>query len=369
MIPALTMKGGSQWRTPVYVGAGILADPALWDLVFPVGGRVALVTDDNVVAHYGDRLGSGLANRSINQSVVPAGEASKSRQQKVGIEDHWIDSGIGRDGYCVALGGGVVGDLAGFCAATYLRGIPVVQVPTSLVAMVDSSIGGKTGIDIPSGKNLIGAFHPPRAIIVDVDVLSTLPDDELRNGLAEVVKHGAIADASLLDFVADNLPAIFARDTDILTELVTRNISIKANVVEQDEKEGGLRQILNFGHTVAHALELLANYDLAHGAAVAIGMVAECRMAETVRGLPADASQRLSSLLEQIGLPTRCDLGFPVDAVLNASQTDKKVRQGQVRYALINRLGGLDPDPQFGFAVPVPDDAARAALELILQNP
>src|SRR5690606_10280336 len=190
------------------------------------------------------------------------GEASKSRAVKDALEDQWFAAGLGRDSLCLALGGGVVGDLAGFVAATYLRGIPVVQAPTSLVAMVDSSIGGKTGIDVPAGKNLVGAFHPPLAVVADVEALRTLPDDELRFGLAEVVKHAIIADVELFSELERIVDSLFARDPKVLAAIVETNLRIKGRVVEADEREGGLRQILNLGHTVGHALERLARYAL-----------------------------------------------------------------------------------------------------------
>lgn len=252
-------------------------------------------------------------------------------------------------------------------AATYLRGIPVVQAPTSLVAMVDSSIGGKTGIDVPAGKNLVGAFHPPLAVVADVEALRTLPDDELRFGLAEVVKHAIIADVELFSELERIVDSLFARDPKVLAAIVETNLRIKGRVVEADEREGGLRQILNLGHTVGHALERLARYALPHGAAVALGTLVELKMAEDLRGFPAAERRRVEALLARIGLPTRLGAAtpWPTSEILDAGLTDKKARAGKVRYALPDGLGRFEPDRTWGYAMPVADDVAAEAIEAL----
>lgn len=359
--------GGNAWRTDVYVGAGQLCDRAFWAGVLPAAARVVVVGDSRVWQAQGAALREGLAGRSIVESIVAPGEGSKSRSVKDEIEDQWFAAGLGRDSLCIALGGGVVGDLAGFVAATYLRGIPIIQAPTSLVAMVDSSLGGKTGIDVPAGKNLVGAFHPPLAVVADVTALSTLPDDELRYGLAEVVKHAVIADANLFARLERSLDAIFARDRAVLADLVAANLAIKGRVVEADEREGGQRQILNLGHTVGHALERLAAYALPHGAAVALGTLAELHMAEQLRGFPADDRRRVASLLGRIGLPTRLDARtpWPTADILAAGLTDKKARAGKVRYALPAALGTFEPEPEWGYAMPADDAVAAAAIDAL----
>lgn len=358
------ISGGHVWRTTVHVGAGLLADPQFWADLLPAGRRLVVVSDHRVWEAQGESLRAGLGERPFVLTRVEPGEASKCRAVKDRIEDEWFAAGLGRDTLCLALGGGVVGDLAGFVAATYLRGIPIMQIPTSLVAMVDSSLGGKTGIDVPAGKNLVGAFHPPLAVVADVTALRTLPDDELRYGLAEVVKHAVIADAGLFARLEHGLDAIFARDAAALIDLVGTNLAIKGRVVEADEREGGLRQILNLGHTVGHALELLAAYGLPHGAAVALGTLAELHMAETLRGFAGADRLRVEALFHRIGLPTRLDSRTPwsTDEILAAGLSDKKTRAGRIRYALPDALGRFAPDPVEGYAMPVSAEVAASAL-------
>lgn len=363
--PFFSIAGGQSWRTDVHVGAGILGESAFWDYLLPEGRRLVVVSDRNVWSALGARLRQGLGARSFVESIVEPGEASKCRAVRDVLEDQWFAAGLGRDSLCLAFGGGVVGDLAGFVAATYLRGIPVLQVPTSLVAMVDSSIGGKTGIDVPAGKNLVGAFHPPLAVVADVEALRTLPDDELRFGLAEVVKHAIIADADLFSELESVVDTLFARDPNALAAMVEANLRIKGRVVEADEREGGLRQILNLGHTIGHALERLANYALPHGAAVALGTLVELKLAQRLRGFPAAEWHRVEALLARIGLPTRLGTAIPWSAseILAAGLTDKKARAGKVRYALPNALGRFEPVPAWGYAMPVADDLAVEAIE------
>lgn len=358
----LELGGYHRWRYPVYVGAGIATNPDLWRYLLRGAARIAVVTDTNV----GPAVTAPILAATGKDPLVvtvPAGETAKSRAQKEAIEDTWFKAGLGRDTVVLAIGGGVVGDLAGFTAATYMRGIPVVQVPTSLVAMVDSAIGGKTGIDTPHGKNLIGAFHPPHAVVADVEALTTLPDAELRYGLAEVIKHGCIADASLLDLLEERSDAIFGRDAATLVDLVARNVRIKGRIVEADEREGGLRQVLNFGHTIGHAIERVTDYRVPHGAAVALGMLAEARLAQVYRGFPPDATARLAALLAAVGLPLRLQgLDATAGAIVAATVGDKKAREGRVRYALPHDLGAFAPDPDAGYAVPVSREDAEAAV-------
>ncbi|RMF18234.1 MAG: 3-dehydroquinate synthase [Candidatus Dadabacteria bacterium] len=366
--PVIELSGDTRWRHGVWVGQGVAGDTSLWRTLLADRAAVTVVTDTHLADTQLAAVLGALPQAPATVVTVPAGEASKSRQQKQHIETEWFRAGLGRDAVCIALGGGVIGDLAGFCAATYLRGIPVIQVPTSVVAMVDSSIGGKTGIDVPEGKNLIGAFHPPRAVIADVDMLATLPQDQLRYGLAEVVKHGFIADATLLDLVEQRVGDILAADPGVWTELVERNVRIKGDVVMRDEREGGLRQILNFGHTIGHALELLYDYQLPHGAGVALGMVAEAAIAVELREFPLEGLERLRRLCGLLGLPTQLDRRIDAQAALDATRSDKKVRAGTVRYALPNGVGRFDPDPEHGYAIPVDDALVVRALEEIQPN-
>jgi 3-dehydroquinate synthase len=252
------------------------------------------------------------------------------------LADRW-----GRDLVILALGGGVVTDLAGFVAATYLRGVPWVALPTTLLGMVDAAIGGKTGVNTPAGKNLVGAFHRPLAVVADLRTLTTLPDEVLRAGLAEMVKHAALADRGLLDALAGSAPAFASRDLAIIEPLVARAAAIKAAVVARDEHEAGLRQVLNFGHTVGHALEAASGLALPHGQAVAIGMVVEARAACRAGRFPPGDLARLVDVLERLGLPTRAPGPLRLEALRSAFAVDKKNRGGEVRFSIPRALGDV----------------------------
>jgi 3-dehydroquinate synthase len=295
--------------------------------------------------------------------VFPPGEPSKTRDQWARLTDALLDAGYGRDSGIVALGGGVAGDLAGFVAATYMRGLPYVQVPTSLLAMLDASVGGKTGVDTPQGKNLIGAFHPPAAVIADPRALATLPERDYRGGMAEAVKHGLIADADYFAWMEREAGALVGRDEAALTRLVRRSVEIKAEVVSRDEREAGQRAILNAGHTVAHALEHATGYGLPHGEAVALGLVAECALAEALGLAPAGLGGRVAALLERLGLPVRLSEPLPTDRLLQAMGTDKKNRRARVRFALPRALGSMDSGEQW--TREAPEAAIRQALAAI----
>jgi len=302
-----------------------------------------VISDSTVAGLYGQRAVDSLSSAGLAASVLefPAGEEHKTLKTcgKLFEALFAVTPPIDRDCLIVALGGGVPGDVAGFIAATALRGLRWLGCPTTLLADVDASVGGKTGVDSPAGKNLIGAFHQPQGVLIDVDTLKTLPAEELRNGLAECVKHAVIRDAALLDFLEDNAEAILACDADIVTELIARNVAIKAAVVSADEREAGLRAHLNFGHTIGHAIEVLAGFgNVSHGRAVALGMVAACRLAVTRRLLDAGAAKRLEQLLVRFGLPVRSE---PLNAeeIWRIMQHDKKARGGQVRMVLPVMLG------------------------------
>jgi 3-dehydroquinate synthase len=302
--------------------------------------RLLLLADDGVyeLLRMG-RLG-GLRWKGENLTFA-AGEESKSRESWARLTDALLDRGYGRDSGIVAVGGGVTGDLAGFVAATYLRGIPYVQVPTTLLAMVDASVGGKTGVNTPAGKNLVGAFYPPAAVVADPQVLMTLSDAAYRGGLAEAVKHGLIADAEYFTWIEVNVPSLLSRDPVTVTHLVERSVEIKAQVVGTDEREEGQRAILNAGHTVAHALEQISEYRLPHGDAVALGLLAECVLSEQLGIAPAGVSDRLKLLLNRLGLPTRHSLPFDREALLAAMFRDKKNREGKLRFALAAGIGRM----------------------------
>ena len=328
---------------PVHVGDAIL--DRLGELSSAAGikpGPVALVTDSNVARHYSARAAGALEKSGFvpKLMVVPAGEASTSSAVLEDLYDQMIRAEIDRSGSIFALGGGVVGDLGGFAAASYLRGIAVVQIPTTLTAQVDSSLGGKTGVNHPRAKNLIGAFHQPSAIVADVGTLLTLPEREFREGLAEAIKYGAIMDAALLTDLERDLDRILARDLGVLEALVARALRLKAAVVAADEREAGIRKILNFGHTIGHALEASAGYGTyLHGEAVAIGMVAAVTLSEKFGGLSTDEGSRLVRLLQRSGLPTEMPPKFRTPDFAAALRLDKKRSKSAIEFVLLQRLG------------------------------
>lgn len=321
--------------------------------------RFAVISDSTVAPLWGARaLGSFVAGEA-RLFTVPAGEAHKTRDQWARLTDELLAAGYGRDAAIVALGGGVVGDLAGFVAATYMRGIPVVQVPTTLLAMIDSSIGGKTGVDTPHGKNLVGAFHPPAAVLADPVLLRTLPEREWRAGLAEALKHGIIADAPYAERVAA-IAASGPRD-DAAVELVWRSVEIKADVVRRDEREGGVRKTLNLGHTLGHAIEHVDGYAMRHGEAVALGMVLESAIAERLGVASPGTATEVRELVERVGLPATLPPHIAPARVVEATHLDKKVRAGVVEYALPARVGAMAGGDR-GWALPVPDALALEVL-------
>jgi 3-dehydroquinate synthase len=302
----------------------------------------AVVTDSTVAPLYGERVRDALAVAApCSLHVFPAGEWNKSRETWAAVIDGMLAARVGRDGAVVAVGGGVVGDVAGFVAATYLRGIPYVQVPTTLLAMIDSSIGGKTGVDTPAGKNLIGAFHQPRAVFADLDTIATLPPVHRIAGMAEALKHGIIADAAYFDRLLSARPSILEAQREVLLDAVRRSVEIKAEVVAHDERERGRRAILNFGHTVGHALETVAGYELIHGEAVATGMVVESRLGVLLGLTDPAVEQAVRAALEAYGFPIELPAGASAARLLEVMQADKKVRDGTVRFALPARAGEM----------------------------
>ncbi len=326
--------------------------------------QAVVFADGNVAGHYGPAVRTSLEAAELTANVikVPPGESNKTLAGASAMFDALFDlpTPIDRDTVIVALGGGVTGDMAGFVAATALRGLRWVNCPTTLLADVDASVGGKTAVDHPAGKNLIGAFHQPRAVLIDVDTLATLPVDEVRAGLAECVKHAVIRDAALLEYLEDHIEAMLACDPAVMTELIARNVAIKAEVVAADETEStGERAHLNFGHSIAHAIETLAGYEaISHGQAVALGMVGACRLAVS-RGLIEDElADRIEELLAALGLPIRRP-GLDAAEVWRVMQYDKKNRGGQVRMILPVTLGAV---AEFDDITPEQIDRAVAAV-------
>lgn len=350
----------------------ILIDPGLLEQVPSIlaemfsGRALALISDSNVASLYGHSLAERLRDsdfRLVETVEFPAGEPSKCRNTKEEVEDRMFAAGMGRDSVVVALGGGVTGDLAGFVAATFNRGVPLVQIPTSLLAMADSSIGGKTGIDVPWGKNLLGAFHQPALVMIDPRVLNTLSNRQLASGMAEVVKHGVIRDAALFGYIEENLERILGRDEEVMAELVAHNCGIKAEVVSRDERESNLRQILNFGHTLGHAVEAFTEFAWLHGEAVACGMAAEAGLAVRLGLMPSDDRDRIVALLERIGLPVSLrELNAPAGTLLELTRMDKKARGGRARYALASAVGSMATDEDGWFGIAVEEDLVEEVL-------
>ncbi len=327
-------------RYPIRIGAGLL-DDAAWPGA--LRGRHALVvTDEHVAPLYLARVRETLGALAHDAIVLPAGESAKTLGHVARVLDALAALGASRDAAVIALGGGVVGDLAGFAAATWMRGIDLVQLPTTLLAMVDSSVGGKTGVNLAAGKNLVGAFHQPRAVFIDTATLATLPAREYAAGLAEVVKYGAIGDASFFAWLEANADALNAHDEDALAEAIAFSCRYKAGVVARDEREQGERALLNFGHTFGHALEAERGYgDLLHGEAVAIGMVLAATLSARLGRAPVADAERLARLLSRFGLPVeppRAD----ADALLARMRLDKKNVSGRLRLVLWRGIGAAE---------------------------
>ena len=327
---------------PVRVGDGIL-DLLGWELRgrFP-GGQAVVLTHPRLAIRFGARVERvlGAAGFTRVAVAVPEGERSKSLRRAAAVIDQMAAAGIDRSGIVIALGGGVIGDLAGFIAGTYMRGLALVQVPTTLLAQVDSAIGGKAAVNHPRAKNLIGVFHQPALVLADVDAVRALGVREVRSGLAEVIKYGMACDAEVLAFVESHLEALLRRESEALVRCVRSCAAVKARIVAEDERERGPRRLLNYGHTVGHALEITAEGALAHGEAIAVGMQVEARLAERLGLAPAETVERQETLLRRAGLPTRVPADGPPDAaILEAIRLDKKVQRGEWRFTLVREPG------------------------------
>jgi 3-dehydroquinate synthase len=309
-----------------------------------LGQKIAVVTNPIVKNLYGQRLVESLkaAGFQVLSIEVPDGEEHKNLDWANSIYTALLINGFDRKSALVALGGGVIGDLTGFAAATFMRGVPFVQVPTTLLAMVDSSVGGKTGVNHPMGKNMIGAFYQPKKVLMDLGVLKSLPKEEFLSGMAEVIKYGVIRDAKLFDYLEKNREKILGLDPDAVGHIVRRSCEIKADVVSKDEREGGLRAILNFGHTVGHAIETIENYTRRHGEAVAIGMVCASRLALRTGLCDASVPERVEKLIRSYGLPTDFSVLShrpSATALMDIMQVDKKAEGGKVKFVLPKKIG------------------------------
>jgi len=337
------------------------------ELMGPLGTahRTAIISDEAVAALYGSPLLRAFSDAGVSADLlsVPPGEVSKTRETWADLTDQLTDLGFGRDSRVIALGGGVVGDLAGFVAATYMRGVRFVNVPTSLLAMIDASVGGKTGVDTAAGKNLVGAFHQPELVVIDPSVLSTLADHHFHNGLAEAIKHGVVVDAGYTDWMRGNAAAIQDRDASVVTTLIERSVRIKAGVVAADTMEAGVRAILNFGHTIGHAIERVSGWRVAHGAAVAAGMAIEAQLGERLGVTAAGTAASLAALLALFGLPTgTAGMDVEPEALISATHSDKKARSAAVRYVLPAALGRIARPSDGAWTWPVQDSDVAATL-------
>jgi 3-dehydroquinate synthase len=345
---------------PILIGNGLLPRLGKECARRQLGAKCAVITDAAVAPHFARTTLQSLADAGFEPLLitVPAGETSKNLRQVHACYDQLAAQRLERRSFVVALGGGVVGDLAGFVAATYLRGLPFVQVPTTLLAHVDSSVGGKVGVNLKAGKNLVGAFHQPRLVLADLDTFATLPPREYRAGLAEVIKYGIIYDAALFRRLERCMPKLLAKDPAALATVVARCCEIKAEVVGQDETESGLRAILNFGHTIGHAIEAISGYGkFLHGEAISIGQVAAARLSSTLAGFPAADALRIERLFVAAGLPVT----IPLDAkrtarLLDAMKLDKKVSAGEVKFVLAEQIGRVT------WGQKVPADAINQVL-------
>ncbi len=328
-------------RYAVFVGWGLLSKLGEKMRESGLSGKAVIISDELVFAIYGEQAKKTLEKASFEVSyfLVSPGESSKNIHEAVKIYDFLIKQQVERSDVLVALGGGMIGDLAGFVAATYLRGISWVQVPTSLIGMVDASIGGKVAIDHPRGKNLIGAFYQPCFVLADVQTLSSLPPRELTSGWAEVIKYGLILDAEFFKNLEENVEALVCLKPDITVKAIAHCACIKASVVSEDERDTGKRIILNYGHTVAHGLESTTKYGVfLHGEAVSIGMMAATKLSQRLGLLPSDTVQRQQVLLEKFHLPVSCS-GIDIDDVLTAMKWDKKVRNKAIQWVLLECIG------------------------------
>lgn len=305
-----------------------------------ISGRIVVITDTNVEVHQAHMCMDALkaSGYEVSKLVIEAGEKNKTLETVNRIYKYLIDSKLDRNSTLIALGGGVVGDITGFAAATFLRGINFVQVPTSLLAQADSSVGGKVGVDFEGGKNIIGAFYQPRFVYINVGSLKTLPERELKSGLAEVIKHCIIRDEEFFEYIDYNAKRILSCDVDILQYIAKVNCSIKGKVVEEDEKESDIRAILNFGHTVGHAIESVSNFELLHGECVAIGMVGAFKLARYLDMVDEAMVEKVTSTLRKLGLPVKAQ-GLDIDKVFKQMFYDKKIKNNKLMFILPRRIG------------------------------
>ena len=327
----------------ILIGHGLLQSAGTIIKKIPgLGKKVGLITNPTVGPLYANLVISSLEKEgyTVSQFTIPDGEKYKSLDTARDLYSKLISNGFDRDSFLIALGGGVIGDLTGFVAATYMRGIPFIQVPTTLEAQVDASVGGKVAVDLPEGKNLVGTFYQPRTVIIDPETLKTLPCREISSGLAEVIKYGIIIDEEFFSYLEDNIQKVFSFDATVLEHIITCSCEIKAKVVSKDEEDKGLRGILNYGHTIGHALETLTGYEaLRHGEGVAIGMIGAAQIANHLKMVDINLVNRLTDLIKSIGLPSSIDSAISVDKIIQTMYKDKKVKDGNLIFVLPEKIG------------------------------
>ena len=326
--------------------------------------RVAIITDSNVKKVYADELGKFFNKSGLYSNIfsIPAGENNKTNKECNKIQENMAILKYGRDSLVIALGGGMVGDMAGYIAATYCRGIPFIQYPTTLLAQTDASIGGKTGLDLKAGKNLVGAFYQPKRVFIDLATLETLPFEEFRNGLSETIKHGVIRDRFFFNFLENNIDSILKKDKLLLKVIAKENCRIKGGVVEIDPEEKGLRAILNYGHTIGHSIEKLSNYELSHGNCISRGMMVEGRISNKLGYLSNSELARQRRLLERVGLPITIPESINNEDIIKLTSIDKKAISGNARYCLPSSIGEMNPF-EGSYTTPVEKDIVLSALQ------
>lgn len=351
----------------ITIGSDLLAYPETWLPNGFEGKKIVIVTDDNVSKIYGSKLENALKNYKPLLLTFLPGEKSKNYQTKQLLEEQMIQYRCDRETIILSLGGGVVGDLAGFIASTYMRGISYIQLPTTLLAMVDSSVGGKTGINTNQGKNLIGTFWQPSGVIADLNCLLTLSQTQIINGLIEAIKMFMTNDVNMFHYVSDNIDNIFNKDISTLKNIVESAIKIKVEIVSQDEKELHKRAILNFGHTIGHALEKITHYTLLHGYAVALGILVEAKISQLSGFLSNEEYQIIQSLFLKLNISAHQLKELNDDEIIQATKSDKKMKSNNVRYILLKKLGQVYNDNN-SFAYPVSDEIVKKAINAVVEN-
>lgn len=325
----------------IEISYGMITDPKFASSMANYGSRFAIITDDKVAVLHGEKLKKHLTSQGLETYVFsfPNGEKFKTRQTKERIEDQMLEQGLGRDTCIIAMGGGIATDLGGYVASTYCRGIPLIMIPTSLLGMIDASIGGKTGVNVPQGKNLIGCIYQPKKVCIDLSLLSTLPANELKNGSVEMIKHGLIACESYFEYLEKHLDGFFDLESCILEKAIAESCRIKQSIIQEDEKENGKRHLLNFGHTIGHAIENLTDYSISHGQAVALGLIVESYLAMQLGFLEKNCFERIHRIFDIHKIPYKLFSKLAPEKMIHAMAWDKKSLKGKPRFVILQNIG------------------------------